>query len=121
MNLKDLLKDYFDNNSDDASDAMFGGNLWGYVPYTPKGGQPSNYLRSSFEIFAEAHGIAQPTLVEDFGGEDMGSTYYAVHKFTRGDETVFIKFYGYYASYNGADYEGFVFVNPKEKTVVVYE
>ena len=121
MTLKDLLKDYFDRNEDDASDAMSGGNLWGYVPYTPKGAQPSAYRPSEFEGFAKHHGIDQPVLVEDYGGEDMGSTYYAVHKFTRGDEVVFIKFYGYYASYNGADYEGFRFVTPKEKTVVVYE
>lgn len=121
MTLKELLKDYFDNNSDDADLAMHGSSIWGYVPYTPKGKEPSGYWKSHFELFAKDNGIDQPVLVEGFGGEDMGSTYYAVHKFTRGDETVFIKFYGYYASYNGADYEGFVFVTPKEKTVVVYE
>lgn len=121
MTLKDLLKGYFDRNEWDAETAMQGESLWGYVPYTPKGGEPSGYWKSNFEVFAEINGIDQPTMVDDYGGEDMGSTYYAVHKFTRGDETVFIKFYGYYASYNGADYEGFVFVTPKEKTVVVYE
>lgn len=121
MTLKDLLKDFFDHNEGEAEMAMNGNNLWGYVPYTPKGKESSGYWKSHFEVFAESNGIDKPILVEDYGGEDMGSTYYAVHKFTRGDETVFIKFYGYYASYNGADYEGFEFVTPKEKLVVVYE
>ena len=118
MTLKDLLKDYFDNNSADATAAMHGGNLWGYTSHW--GETKGTYQTSSFEVFAKSNNIDQPTMVEDFGGEDMGSTYYAVHKFTRGDETVFIKFYGYYASYNGADYEGFTFVTPQQKMVTVY-
>lgn len=119
MTLKDLLKGYFNNNSNAAEEALYEGAdaLWGYDDWLDK----SVYRVTDFEGFAVDHGIDKPKDVDSFGGEDQGSGYYKVVKFTRGDETVFIKFYGYYASYDGADYEGFVFVTPTEKLVVVYE
>lgn len=58
--------------------------------------------------------------VEHHGGEDQGSDYYTVYKFTKGNEELYIKFYGYYSSYDGADYEDFTFVTPKQKTITVY-
>jgi hypothetical protein len=57
------------------------------------------------------------TLVEchaRFGGMDKGSDYYIVSKFSRGDETVYVKFQGYYASHHGSEYESWDFVVPKE-------
>lgn len=59
--------------------------------------------------------------VEDFGGEDQGSTFYAVWKFVRGDEVTFVRFDGWYQSYNGAEYEECWEVVPAEKTVTHYE
>lgn len=117
MTLKDLLKDYFNTNTDEASQALYQ-ELEGYQGW---GEDKDTYHPSDFEVWAELNGVSRPIFVDHYGGEDQGSNYYTIYKFTRGDETVFIKFYGYYASYNGTDYEGFVFVNPKEKTVVVYE
>lgn len=117
--LRDILVGYFNDNSDEASDAMGGSSLWGYT--SSWGATKGTYYPSAFEGFAKHHGIDKPEVVDNFGGEDMGSDYFAVHKFTRGDETVFIKFYGYYASYDGSTYEGFNVVTPKEKTVVVYD
>lgn len=61
--------------------------------------------------------------VSDYGGEGQGSDYWTVYKFTDNatGEEVFIKFDGWYQSYNGAEYESCFVVQPKEKTVVVYE
>lgn len=61
--------------------------------------------------------------VEHYGGEDQGSDYWTVYKFTDNNtgEEVYIKFDGWYASYEGATYENCFVVQPKEKTVVVYE
>lgn len=61
------------------------------------------------------------TNVDSYGGEDMGSDYWAVYSFSRDNETVFIKFYGWYASHNGSEYQGYKFVTPQEKTITVYE
>lgn len=59
--------------------------------------------------------------MEQNGGEDEGSDFYSVYKFTRGGETVYIKFQGWYASFVGAEYQGFSFVEPKKKEITVYE
>jgi len=60
--------------------------------------------------------------VEDsYGGEEQGSDYWCVWKFTKDDEDCFVKFYGYYASHYGAEYQGWKFVKPAQKTIIVYE
>lgn len=61
------------------------------------------------------------TNVDSYGGEDMGSDYWAVYSFSKDNETVFIKFYGWYASHYGSEYRGYEFVNPQQKIVTVYE
>ena len=61
--------------------------------------------------------------VADYGGEDMGSEYWKVYKFTDKNtgEEVYIKFDGWYASYEGAEYTEMSIVQPVVKTVTVYE
>ena len=59
--------------------------------------------------------------VDSYGGEDMGSDYWSVYSFTKDNEEVFVKFYGWYASHYGSEYRGHKFVAPKKKTITVYE
>lgn len=59
--------------------------------------------------------------VDSYGGEDQGSDFWSVFKFTRGDEECYIKFEGWYASHHGAEFEQYYEVTPKQKTVTVYE
>lgn len=60
-------------------------------------------------------------LMDEGGGMDEGSTYYAVYKFTLPDGDEFaIRFYGYYASHYGADYEDFTEVKPQKKEITVW-
>lgn len=59
-------------------------------------------------------------VVDSYGGEDQGSEYYHVWKFTMDDETVFARFDGTYASHYGTDFDGWKFVTPQERTVIVY-
>ena len=61
--------------------------------------------------------------VDSYGGEDQGSDFYSViliRNPDNHDEQYYIKFQGWYASYNGAEYEGWSFVEPKQKTITVY-
>ena len=61
--------------------------------------------------------------VDSHGGEDQGSDFYSVILIRNPgdhDEQYYIKFQGWYASYNGAEYEGWSFVEPKQKTITVY-
>lgn len=60
-------------------------------------------------------------LIDSYGGEDQGSDFWSVFKFTRGDEECYIKFEGWYASHYGSEFEQYYEVNPKQKTVTVYE
>lgn len=61
--------------------------------------------------------------VEQYGGEDQGSTWYSVKYFP--DHDVYIRVDGYYSSYNGTDFNGWdgdcKEVRPKQKTITVYE
>lgn len=61
--------------------------------------------------------------IDHYGGEAQGSDYWTVYKFTDNNtgEEVYIKFDGWYASYNGAEYTDCFVVQPKEKTITVYE
>ena len=61
--------------------------------------------------------------VDSSGGEDQGSSFYSViliHNPDNHDEQYYIKFQGWYASYAGADYNSWSFVDPKQKTITVY-
>lgn len=61
------------------------------------------------------------TCVDEYGGEDQGSTYYAVWELeSENGEKLYVKFDGYYASHYGADYNDWCFVTPRQKTVTEY-
>ena len=61
--------------------------------------------------------------VDSYGGEGQGSDYWTViliRNPINHDEQYYIKFQGWYNSYNGAEYESWSFVEPKQKTITVY-
>lgn len=60
-------------------------------------------------------------LEDRYGGEDQGSDYWSVYSFSNDKEVVFIKFDGWYASYEGSTYEEFYEVQAVEKTITVFE
>lgn len=60
-------------------------------------------------------------LEDNYGGEDQGSDYWSVYSFSNDKEVVFIKFDGWYASYEGSTYEEFYEVQAVEKTITMFE
>lgn len=58
--------------------------------------------------------------VAHHGGEDEGSEYWSVWKFTRGSESVLVRFNGYYQSFCDTEYLGYDFVVPTEVVVIQY-
>lgn len=58
--------------------------------------------------------------VDKHGGEGEGDDYFRIYKFTDGAEVVFVRFQGWYASYHGSEYSGYYFVEPEEKSIIVY-
>ena len=62
--------------------------------------------------------------VDSHGGEGEGSDFWTVIQVRLpGDdsETALVKLEGWYASYHGADYSGWRFVEPRQKTITVYD
>lgn len=59
--------------------------------------------------------------VDSFGGEGQGDSFWSVYSFTKDDETVYVKFDGWYQSYNGAEYDSWFFVKPVQVTVTQYQ
>lgn len=72
------------------------------------------------DVSLSSFGDLKVEVVASYGGEGQGDDYYAVYSFDNGTEKVFVKFYGWYASYHGAEYSGHYFVEPEEKTIIVY-
>lgn len=59
--------------------------------------------------------------VDSYGGEGQGEDYWRVYKFVSiSNEVAYVKFNGYYTSYDGADYRNWFFVEPKQVMVTQY-
>lgn len=125
--LKQKLKDAF--TDDEKNDEALHGSLfydpehrkreynketrkWVYADHTVE-------IWGSYGKYLHNEGI-EYKLAKEFGGEDQGSDYYTVYEFRKGGEVVYVKFYGYYQSYNGAEYMGWEFVKPVEMKVTKY-
>ncbi len=105
MTLKEKLKKFFDNaDSEVLNDFFFDEFSWSAE--VPK------ELADAGIVF---------DLVDEYGGEGEGDRFDKTYKFSDGSSDVFIKFWGWYASYDGATYENWHFVTPKQKTVTVYD
>ena len=57
---------------------------------------------------------------DNYGGEGQGDDSWSVYSFARGDEKIYVQFNGWYASYNGAEFTEWYFVEPKEKVITVW-
>lgn len=64
--------------------------------------------------------LGEVKLVDQYGGEGQGETYYNVWHLVEHD--VYIRVDAFYSSYGGPDYDGYDFteVKPVEKTITVY-
>ena len=100
---KQLVKDYLNSNREICEELMYDA---GYVKDWKSWDLPFEYKS-----------------VDSYGGEGQGSDFYSViliRNPVNHDEQYHIKFQGWYASYAGAEYEGWSFVEPKQKTITVY-
>lgn len=62
-------------------------------------------------------------LAESLGGdeEEDGNVYWKVYSFSDGVEDCFVKFDGYYSSYDGSEMRSFFIVKPTVKQVTVFD
>lgn len=87
----------------------------------------NNYYNDDYDVKIIPlfiHETLTMTTIDHKGGEDGGSEYYHIFRFEEIDkEPVYVKFNGYYESFNGLSYteDAMSIVHPKEKTITVYE
>ena len=101
---KQQVTDYLNSNREVCEELMYDGG------YTKDWSQKDN---DPFEYKS----------VDSYSGEDQGSDFYSViliRNPDNHDEQYHIKFQGWYASYNGAEYDNWSFVEPKQKTITIY-
>lgn len=60
-------------------------------------------------------------VVDSYGGEGMGDDFYNVLAFKKDREVVYVKFQGWYSSYDGSEFQEYYVVEPVEKMITVYE
>ena len=104
--LKKIVTEFLNKNKHMAENLMYvrscseGWNSWsGKLPFEFKG-------------------------VDHYGGEGQGTDYWTVIQVRLpGDdsETALVKLEGWYASYEGADYNDWRFVQSRQKTITVYD
>lgn len=85
-------------------------------------GEPDMWSKDEYKNFwysLEADGVGFEHQ-DSYGGEGLGEEYWSVYSFTKDDTTVYIKFDGWYQSYNGSEYQEWFFVEPKEVVVTQY-
>jgi hypothetical protein len=75
---------------------------------------------SEFRSICASNGITFQH-VTNHGGEGESEDYWSVYSFSTSDHVVFVKFYGWYQSYNGSEYEDFKLVKPVDRMVTFYE
>lgn len=73
-----------------------------------------NFLNSAKEVNVKFEHM------DEHGGEEQGEDYWSVYKFTDGTDEVFVKFSGYYQSYDGSTFDSWFFVQPHEVMVTQY-
>lgn len=76
-------------------------------------------VASAEKEFLSKRGFSSIEEVDRYGGEGMGSDFWAIIKFTDKDsgDVLYVKCYGWYQSHYGSEYEGYLFVQPKQVMV----
>lgn len=110
-NAKQVLKDFLNEHGHIRNDLFHGE----YEDIYDKGWGGDSLFQELID-----NGFTELSLQDRYGGEGQGEEYWSVYLFKTSDETFFVKFDGYYASYNGADFNDWFFVEPKQVMVTKY-
>lgn len=106
---KEFLKELLDGGEDMVSDSLF---------HSYFDTEISKYDHEDAVKFKQALIDNKVTVehLDNFGGEGCGDDYYSVYSFTKQDETLVVKFQGWYQSYNGSEFTEWFFARATPKT-----
>jgi hypothetical protein len=112
----EFLETEFESDGDcgDLKNTMF------HSDYPQEGYKYNGEFEDAVLAKADELGL-QVAFCDNHGGEGEGEDYWSVYSFTDGDNVVYVQFDGWYASYNGAEFTEWFFVEPKEVMVTQYE
>ena len=111
--LNELVKELLDNNID-IQRSFFESDHPQKSKYLVVGDLEDVFLDRADDIGVTFEHMA------NHGGEGDGDQYWSVYKFHKGSDSVFVKFNGSYASYDGSCYDEWYFVQGKVVEVVEY-
>lgn len=102
------------------------GNFIKYLDNSPYKGIDSDYYNNKLsklnleigEYLKYEDILKGATLCDYYGGSGLGEEYWTVFYFPKLD--IYIKFDGYYQSYEGSTFQQSYEVKPEEKTITVY-
>ena len=114
QSLKSVVEEILKNADDEVINCFF--QAQGIEPYCGK-----FYYKGQEETYNQLiqAGITAE-FADQYGGEDKGDKYWTVYKFYKGNESVYVQFDGWYASYSGSEFNECFFVEPKEVKVVEF-
>jgi hypothetical protein len=113
-NLKEVVQELLQNADSNTIQEFFGSEMQNETTRWDCAGL------IEFKTEVQLKGISMEN-VDQHGGEGEGEQYWSVYKFTKEEQDVFVKFNGWYQSYNGAEFTEWFFVEPKNRMVTFYE
>ena len=113
--LKSIVEEILKNAEDDTINSCFF-QVEGIEPYD--GEFYYKWQDGTYNQLIQAGITAE--LADCYGGEGQGDKYWSVYKFSKGNEAVYVQFDGWYASYNGSEFNEWFFVEPKQVQVVQF-
>lgn len=119
--LKELVTSFLNTNfvNDSKSDYGSLANTMFYSDYPEHDSKYNNEF--DYEVLAKAAELGLTVEFEDsHGGEGEGDQYWSVYSFTKDNQTVHVKFNGWYASHYGSEFTEWFFVKPKQVTVTQF-
>lgn len=102
------------NSSRDAQREFFNSQVFNVEPHEYDQGEILEFKKELQENSIELK------YEDNKGGEGQGENYWSVYSFTKGEEKLYVKFYGSYYSYDGSDYDAWFFVEPKQVIVTEF-
>lgn len=121
MSTKDELKAKVTEllNSDEFADVVYG-DMFNGEDLRNYWNEKNGTVEYLLTVQLDLAGIKEK-LVEHHGGEGEGDQYWSVWSFTKGGKTVYVQLDGSYASYDGATYDSWFFVEPEEYVAIRYK
>lgn len=107
-NLKAKVKKLLDSAGSDTKESFFESR------FDEEYGKYDNEEEIAFKTAFQSSGIAY-NFEDNYGGEDCGSEYWSVYKFTKDGESIYVKFEGSYYSYDGSTFDEWYFAKPVPK------